>query len=137
MAPYILNTHPIMIIYGSTSNLMMHPQQLHQEYEGLLKACGIYGTRYYFEKKSYYSIFSIGTCIVELDQIREGLSCLHFDNLIKSYPQVIKAEVFMPPLIPVTANYIQDKFQSWSTKRHLEEAIIMCWIQYLQHVEGT
>ena len=103
-------------------------------------------TTYYFEKEKIIRAlllhFSIGTCIVELDQIREGLSCLHFDNLIESYPQIIKAEVFMPPLIPVTANYIQDKFQPdlsplGSTKRHLEEAIIMCWIQYLQHVEGT
>ena len=86
--------------------------------------------------------FSIGTCILELDQIREGLCCLHFDNLIKNHPQIIKAEVFMPALIPVTADYIQDKFQPdlsplGSTNRHLEEAIIMSWIQYLHHVEGT
>ena len=81
-------------------------------------------------------------CLVELDQIRSGFSCLQFDSLVKNYPEIIKNKVFMPPVVKVTANYIQDKHYPdfspvGSTNRHMEEAIIMCWIQYLQHVEST
>ena len=48
----------------------------------------------------------------------------------------------MPALIPLTADYIQCKFQPdlsplGSTNCHLEEAIIISWIQYLHRVEGT
>ena len=40
------------------------------------------------------------------------------------------------------ANYFQDRFEPdfsplGHSNRCLEEAVIMCWIQYLQHVEGT
>lgn len=79
---------------------------------------------------------------MELEQLRDGFSCLQFDSLIKNHPEIIKNEVFMPPVIQVTANYLQDRYEPdfsplGSTNRHIEEAIIMCWIQYLQHVEGT
>lgn len=85
--------------------------------------------------------YSIGICLVELDQLRGGFSCLKFDELLKNHPEIIK-KVFMPQEFEVTANYIQDTFMPnfsplGTTNRHREEAIIMNWIQYLQHVEGT
>ena len=79
---------------------------------------------------------------VELNQLKDGFSCLQFNSLIKNHPEIMKNEVFMPAVTQVTANYIQDRFEPdfsplGSINRHIEEAIMMCSIQYLQHVEGT
>ena len=117
-----------------------------KEYEELRKACGIFQISSCYSEKisladAIVTYFSVGFCLAELEQLRNGLSCLNFDDLIKKYPGIIKAKVFTPPAIPLTANYIQDEFHpcfspAGSTNHQKEEAIVMCWIQYLQHVEG-
>ena len=118
---------------------------LSKEHEELRKNCGILEMSLSYSERTkvvdaMILYCSIGTCMAELEQLRHGLTCLSFDKLIKNYPALIKT-VFRPPATPLSANYIQDKFRPCfspvgSTKHHKEEAIVMCWIQYLQHVEG-
>ena len=118
---------------------------LSKEYEELRRVCGILETHSSYSDRiklvdAMIIYCSIGTYLAELEQLRNGLSCLDFDDLIKKYPALIKT-VFTPPATPLSANYIQDEFRpcfspGGSTKHHKEQAIVMCWIQYLQHVEG-
>ena len=117
-----------------------------KEYDELRSACGLHQMSSCFSDKSnlvesMILYFSIGLCLAELEQLKHGLSCLNFDDLLKKYPDMIKEKVFTPPAVPITANYMQDEFHPCfspvgSTNHHNEEAIVMCWIQYSQHVEG-
>ena len=63
----------------------------------------------------------------------------HFNFLIDSYPNILR-RAFEPPQHEISSSFIQDMFLAeFSPKgcnqREIEEAVLMCWVQYLQHTE--
>ena len=84
--------------------------------------------------------YSILLSLAELEQLRRGLAVQKFDFLMESFPQLLQ-KAFQPSQCEITSEYIQDLFYAvlspiGSSKRLVEEAIMMMWIRYLKHLEG-
>lgn len=84
--------------------------------------------------------YSVLASLAELEQLRRGLTIQKFGSLMQSHPSTLH-KAFRPPEIQITSDIIQDLFvpsfsPSGSNKRNTEEAIVMTWIRYLQHLEG-
>lgn len=85
----------------------------------------------------HYSVF---ISLAELEQMRCGFSTQKFNSLIETYPKLLR-QAFEPVECNITSDFVQDLFcpiffPEGSNQRVKEEAIIMAWIQYLQHLEG-
>lgn len=81
--------------------------------------------------------FSILVSLAELEQLRHGLAIQKFESLMHAYPHILKK--VQPPTFAVTSEYIQDLLDPTfspvgSNKRPIEEALILTWIRYLDHL---
>ena len=84
--------------------------------------------------------YTILVSLAELEQLRRGLSMQWFNYLMDSFPIVLR-EAFEPPKYEISSELIQYMFLAeFSPKgcnqKKIEEAILMCWIQYLRHSES-
>ena len=84
--------------------------------------------------------YTILVSLGELEQLRRGLSMQRFNYLMDSFPIVLR-KAFEPPKYEISSELIQDMLLAeFSPKgcnqRTTEEAILMCWIQYLRHSES-
>ncbi len=83
--------------------------------------------------------YTILVSLAELEQLRRGLAVQNFNSLMDSYPALLRT-AFEPPQHEISSSFIQDMFLAeFSPKgcnqREIEEAILMCWVQYLHHTE--
>jgi len=84
--------------------------------------------------------FVILESLAELEQLRRGLAVQKFNSLMEAFPHVVR-KAFTPPEQKISSDMLQDLFvpafsPKGSNRREVEEAVVMCWLQYLQHVEG-
>ena len=78
-------------------------------------------------------------CMMELDEIRCGLSSLGFDSLLEKHPSL--QSLFFASGSTLTSHFLQSMFlpqfsPMGSNARASEEAIMMLFIQLLQEIEG-
>ena len=87
-----------------------------------------------------YTIFST---IVELEQMKQGLTAQKFDELMKRHPDILMP-VFESPEVKLTSALIIEEmycrsntiFSARGVKRMVEEAIFAEWVKYVKELEG-
>ena len=84
--------------------------------------------------------YSVLVTLAELEQLHRGLTIQRFNVLMQSYPQAVRKAFELPPT-KITSDFMQDLFVPMfsphgSNMRAVEEALVMTWIHYFQHIEG-
>ena len=84
--------------------------------------------------------YSVLVTLAELEQLRRGLTIQKFNMLMGSHPQAVR-KAFELSQTKITSDFLQDLVvpmfsPQGSNKRAVEEALIMTWIRYLQHLEA-
>ena len=91
--------------------------------------------------KSIAMHFTVLAIKAELDQLKKGLQCLRFLEVMHSYPTLLKPLFLNSGKPSITADYILQLFHvQWSpqgsNQRELEEAVILGWHEYIHDTEG-
>lgn len=88
---------------------------------------------------SFILHYCIYNCMMELDEIRHGLSSLGFNSLLKKHPSL--RSLFFASDTTFTSHFLQSMFSPQfspmgSNTRASEEASMMLFIELLQKIEG-
>ena len=84
--------------------------------------------------------YTVLSSLAELEQLRHGLSVCQFSMIFERHSKLFRP-LFLHSDESITASFIQDLYKveyspQGSTKRILEEEIIMAWITFLSECEG-
>lgn len=84
--------------------------------------------------------YTVLSSLAELEQLHRGLTIQKFNTLMEYFPQLLR-KAFQPSLHPITSGMIKDLFVAnfsppGSNNRPVEEALVLMWTRYLNHLEG-